>query len=517
MPKFSLTTSILKRTKTMLNKFYSLIILVFLSCNLLAQDEAGRDEASKDEVLKEIDVVLGLEKIIKLDFVPNTVVKLGNENLVSYQIVPSKKEINLTGQKPGETTLTLRDTAGDIRARYLIKVTASDQSKVVLQLKELLSDVEGLVIGIKGDYVYVGGQIVVPGDIGRTVVILDKYPDVLRLVELAPQTQIIIARKMQEEIQKNGYKDVTTRVVNGSFWIEGVVSAQSDIDRVEQIVTAYLPDQIQNLARRTEAVQSIKKKPYEILLTFNSKPKQEPIPKLFKLTAQFVELTKGYDRLFSFTWTPTIGGNGGEIGIGKSNSGGVTTSSSGALAATISNLFPKLTSAKNAGHARIVESGVVVVKENVAGVIKKTTTIPFQIGTGENAKTGTAVAGFDMNITPTMLQEEKINLKITIHVSSNSKDNPPQTLDNTVDTQIIVKSQESAVIGGVVTNNTQTDFDRNGAPQTIEGGSPLFSFVKSKSYSTSRTQFVMFVTPEVIDSASTGASEIERKFRKRSR
>jgi pilus assembly protein CpaC len=496
----------------MLNKFCTLILFSLFSLCLLAQEEV-----SKDEALKEVDVVVGLEKIIKLDFVPNSVVKLANENLASYQIVPSKKEVLLTGLKAGETTLTLRDTAGDIRARYLVKVTASDQSKVVVQLKELLSDVEGLEIGIKGDAVYVGGQIVVPSDIGKVVVILDKYADVLRLVELSPQTQLIIARKMQEEIQKSNFKDVTVRVVNGSFWIEGVVGSEDDIKRVEQIVNAYLPDQIQNLARRTDAVQSIKKRPYEILLTFNAKPKQEPLPKLFKLTAQFVELTKGYDRLFSFTWTPTLGTGDGSIAIGKSNSGGVTTSSSGALSATISNLFPKLNSAKSAGHARIVESGVVVVKENVAVSIKKTTTIPYQIGNTDNAKAGAAVAGFDMNITPTMLQEEKINLKIVIHVSSASGDNPPQTLDNTVDTTVIVKSQESAVIGGVVTNKTSTDFDKDGVPLAIADGTPLFSFVKSKKYSTSRTQFVMFVTPELIESAATGASDIERKFRKRSR
>lgn len=477
----------------------------------------AQDDAPKEEALKEIDVVVGLEKIIKLDFVPNTVVKLANENLATYQIVPSKKEVTLTGVKAGETTLTLRDAAGDVRARYLVKITASDQSKNVVQLKELLSDVEGLEIGIKGDSVYVGGQIVVPSDIGKVVVILDKFPDVLRLVELSPQTQLVIAKKMQEEMQKSQLKDVTVRVVNGSFWIEGIVGSKEESDKAEQIARAYLPDQIQNLARRTDAVQSTKKPPFENLLTINSKPKPEPLPKLYKLTAQFVELTKGYDRLFSFTWTPFISADGGSIAIGKGNAGGVTTSSSNTLSATISHLFPKLNSAKSAGHARIVESGVVVVKENVAGIINKTTTIPYQIGNTDNAKSGIAVTGFKMNITPTSLQEEKINLKININVSSASNDSPPRTLDNTVDTTIIVKSQESAVIGGVVTNTTQTDFDKDGDRPTSDTGSALFSFIKSKKYSTSRTQFVIFVTPEVIESAANGATDIERKFRKRSR
>lgn len=495
----------------MFNKLRLLIILSFVVFCAMAQDDGN------NEALKEVDVVVGLEKIINLDFVPNTVVKLANENLATYQVAPSKKQVLLVGVKAGETTLTLRDAAGDIRARYLVKVTASDQSKVVVQLKELLSDVEGLEIGIKGDKVYVGGHIVVPSDIGKVVVILDQYQDVLRLVELSPQTQLVIAKKMQEEMQKSNLKDVTVRVVNGSFWIEGVVNSKEESDKAEQIARAYLPDQIQNLARRTDAVQSTKKPPFENLLTINSKPKPEPLPKLFKLTAQFVELTKGYDRLFAFTWMPTIGADGGQIAIGKSTSGGVTTSSSGTLAATISNLFPKLNSAKSAGHARVVESGVVVVKENVAGIIRKKTVIPYSIGTGDNVKSGSAEAGFDMNITPNMLQEEKINLKIDIVISSTSVDTPPQTLSNSISTQVVVKSQESAVIGGVVTNKTQTDFDKDGDPTKIEGGTALFSFVKSKKYSTSRTQFVMFVTPEIIESAANGATDIERKFRKRSR
>jgi pilus assembly protein CpaC len=322
---------------------------------------------------------------------------------------------------------------------------------------------------------------------------------------------------MQEEIQKSGFKDITVMVVNGTFWIEGVVGSEGEKGQIAKIANAYLPDQIQNLARRTDSVQSTKKPPYELLVTVNEKKPPETPVKLFRLTAQFVELTKGYDRLFAFTWTPFISGDGGAVAIGKANAGGVSTSSSNTLTATISHLFPKLNSAKSAGHARVVESGVVVVKEKTAGIIRKETNIPYQIGNTDNAKAGTAVSGFNMNMTPTMLQEEKIELKVVISVKSISGSNPPQTLDNTVDTTVVVKSQESAVIGGVVTNKTSTDFDKDGDKPTSTDGTALFSFIKSKSYSTSRSQFVIFVTPEVLESASNGTGEIEKKFRKRSR
>ena len=71
---------------------------------------------------------------------------------------------------------------------------------------------------------------------------------------------------------------------------------------------------------------------------------------------------------------------------------------------------------------------------------------------------------------------------------------------------------------GVVSNKATTDFDKDSPNQeTVQGGVYLFSFTKSKNYSTNRSQFVIFVTPEIIESAATGVQEIERKFRKRSR
>lgn len=94
-------------------------------------------------------------------------------------------------------------------------VTASGKSNIVSELRELIGDVEGLDITIKGGKVLVSGEIVVPDDIGRVSKVLANYQnDVLTLIELSPQTQRIIARKMADELARNNLKDVTVRVVN---------------------------------------------------------------------------------------------------------------------------------------------------------------------------------------------------------------------------------------------------------------------------------------------------------------
>ena len=177
-------------------KIFVTLSLFMLSFNVFAQPAAGPPE-------KNIEVVLGIDSIEKLDFAPSTKVQVGNESILTYQLIPSKREeLTFKGLKPGKTSVTVRNTVGDIKADSWSQLRPSDQSKVVKELKDFLGDVEGLEIGVKGDYVYVGGKGVVPADIGKVVVILDKYPDVIRLVELSPQTQKLLQRRCKMKFKK---------------------------------------------------------------------------------------------------------------------------------------------------------------------------------------------------------------------------------------------------------------------------------------------------------------------------
>ena len=80
-----------------------------LSFNVFAQPAAGPPE-------KNIEVVLGIDSIEKLDFAPSTKVQVGNESILTYQLIPSKRELTFKGLKPGKTSVTVRNTVGDIKA-----------------------------------------------------------------------------------------------------------------------------------------------------------------------------------------------------------------------------------------------------------------------------------------------------------------------------------------------------------------------------------------------------------------
>lgn len=489
-----------------------LLLFILFSHNVFAQ-------STTKDIEKKIDLVIGIDNLQKFDFAPSTKVQVGDASIVNYTLIPKRREIIFSAKKPGSTNVTLRDTVGDPKISFLITVTETDQSKIVAELKEFLGDIEGLDIGVKANKVYVGGNIVVPNDIGRVTIVLQSYPEVINLIELSPQTQRIIARRMQNEVQKYQMKDVTVRVVNGIYWLEGVVSSEGQKGLAFDIARAFIPPNIESLAIRTGSVQTAgKRNLIENFISVNAKEAPPKIPKLIKITAQFVELTKSYSKLFGFKWDPFLT-NGGSINIGK-NQGGVTTNSSGTLQAVIDNLFPKLLTARDAGYARVLQSGVVVTKEGITASIKKDSTQNFAVGSGEFARPQKSTTGFSLEIKePKILPGEKIDMGIGIGVST-AVGSPPTEQGNNISTSIIVKSKSTAVIGGFVKKSDTTEYDKDpesGATANNPNSRQLFRFLRSKSTTNEKTQFAIFITPEIVESAAEGTEDIKRKFRQRRR
>ena len=102
-----------------------------------------------------------------------------------------------------------------------------------------------------------------------------------------------------------------------------------------------------------------------------------------------------------------------------------------------------------------------------------------------------------------------------------SEGGAPLGTTNSIATHLVIKSKQSAVIGGVVQTSSATNYDKKppgGATSTEDQNtSVLFNLLRSKDYTTEKSQFVIFVTPEIIESASAGTEAIRKKFRKRAR
>lgn len=463
---------------------------------------------------------MGIDVIEKLDFDFSPKVFIGSEQLLKLVVVPTKREMIFKGQKPGRTTVLIRDTLGDVRLRYTVVITATGKSNTVAELRDLIGDVEGLEIGIRGGKVYVGGEIVVPDEIGRISKVLASYPDVLSIIELSPQTQRKIARFMSDELARNNLKDVSVRIVNKTYWLEGVVSSEGKKKLAMSIATAYLPPRLSTLSANSGRLESAQQPEIIDFIAVNEKKEPQPAPKMVKVTAQFVELGKNYGKVFAFKWAPLMGEDASQIQFGQTASGNVSSTSSGTLSATISNLFPKLNAAKSAGYARVIQSGMVITRDTKSATITKNTSTPFAVGSGEFTKASQANVGLNMTVEPKILEQEKIELALNFSVNLQVGNDAQITTSNSINTNLVVKSKESAAIGGVVQNQSSTEYDKTDpAPATATAGAtaatPLFRLLRSKNYSTTKSQYVMFVTPEIIESASVGTEEIRKKFRRR--
>ena len=94
----------------------------------------------------------------------------------------------------------------------------------------------------------------------------------------------------------------------------------------------------------------------------------------------------------------------------------------------------------------------------------------------------------------------------------------PRTTTTKLRNQLIVRSGESAVLGGLVSNDMSKEIDRD--PEGGGGigqGNPLFVLLRSKAFRTKKTQFVVFITPQVITDAARDTQDIKNKVIKKAR
>lgn len=488
---------------------------------LMAQDQSS-NQSVKNIKTSDVNIAVGIDKIIEVDFEFDSDISIGDSSLFKIKPDIAKRKITLIGAKSGVTSLTLKDKNKEERVRYIVTVSTNEKSKTVTEIRELLSDVEGIEVGIKGGKVYVGGYIVVPSDIGKASTVLSKYPDVLRLIEMHPQTQRIIARKMTEELARFNFKNASVRVVNNAYWVEGVVGSEAEKLLVQEIVQAYLPEKIESLSANSERSVSANNSDILILLSINSEKKNtpQPLPKQIKVSTQFVELSKDYNKVFGFKWAPLLSDGGAQIQIGKRTDGSVSTNSSNGFSAVLSNLFPKMQSLKNAGYARIIQSGTVITEDKLPGNIIKNTRIPIVLGSNDAARVVETNVSFNFKVTPEVKEGDKVRLDLKIDVSIPSgqgTDGTPISTSNSIATIVTVDSGQSAAIGGIVQTQDLTSYDKNdpAAIDDSQASSVFFNMLRSKSKSITKNQYVVFVTPEVIESASEGTSEIRRKFKRK--
>lgn len=462
---------------------------------------------------KYINLTLGIEQDFKLPPIPDNVSFKGDfRKIVSASHSKELNVLRLVPQREGFATLTIHDAKnGKIIVEYRIDVKKSKLDKVVREIRALLGDIEGISIKVVNDRVIVDGQILLPKDMSRIYNVVSQFGDqASSLVTLSPLSM----KKITEYIARDiNLPEVNVRSINDKIILEGQVGSQDEKDRCEIIAKTYLPDVILLDAAEDKVLKKRKPANDGIINLLTIKEGAPPPPsKMIQLVIHYVELSKDYQKGFSFAWEPRISDQSSAgFQTGDNTNGGFVSSITG----VISNLLPKLNSMKKHGHGKVLESTSVIVEDGKKGEIQQITKQPYQVVTKDGQGTAFADVGVKSSITPKITGDNSgsINLAMEFSISSlvSSKGSAPITSQNLVNTSVTVRDRQSAAVGGLIKNSSDTAYN----PGDEIKSDVLVNLSVGKTYQRQQSQFVVFVTPIIKTSASQGSEQIKKKFRLR--
>ena len=189
---------------------------------------------------------------------------------------------------------------------------------------------------------------------------------------------------------------------------------------------------------------------------------------------------------------------------------GISTGISfGTLASTV-RLDARLSAAASLGTIKIISSPKVVTSYGTTATITQGQQIPYTSSTANSVETKFIMAALKLDVTPKITPSGNVLLDLKISNDSGGTGNPPSINTKQATTQLTIPNNETAVIGGIMTNS-ETDFDQ-GVPFLMD--IPFFgNLFKSKSSTKVQTEMLIFLTPRLLDfSQNTSITKTECKI-----
>ena len=183
----------------------------------------------------------------------------------------------------------------------------------------------------------------------------------------------------------------------------------------------------------------------------------------------------------------------------------------GTLASTV-RLDARLSAAASLGTVKIISSPKVVTSYGVTATITQGQQIPYTSSSGSppQVETKFILAALKLDVTPKITPSGNVLLDLKISNDSAGTGSPPPINTKQAMTQLTIPNNETAVIGGIMTNS-ETDFDQ-GVPFLMDIPF-LGNLFKSKSSTKVQTEMLIFLTPRLLDfSQNTSITKTECKI-----
>jgi pilus assembly protein CpaC len=125
-----------------------------------------------------IELLVGEQKSVEARNISKVFV--GDASIVDVKAVKTN-ELLVTGLAAGVTTVSVVSTSGD-KDSFTVKVLAQDPRKVANDIKQLIGDIEGLVVRVVGDRVIIDGEVFKENEMERVNNVVKLYPAVTNFI-----------------------------------------------------------------------------------------------------------------------------------------------------------------------------------------------------------------------------------------------------------------------------------------------------------------------------------------------
>lgn len=429
--------------------------------------------------------------------------RIGNTDF--FRIFPKKVSNGIATINDKKTGQVLVEIRYDIRDGII--------EKQMREIQALLGDIEGVEYKIVGNNrILLDGYVLLPRDLIRIGNVIKQFPDAKSIVSLSPIARKKIAEYIARDVNN---PEVSITAVGDYIKLEGVVNSPQEHARIKTIVGLYMPDLVTDVETSLDSVKVVGRKEgknidnyiIDLITEKKDEEKTEPPPKMIQVVVHFVQFIEKYGKNFSFKFEPSFA-------AGNSSAGTANDTFN-----LISRLAPKLQWAKTHGYARVLDTASILTQDKKNGQYRNVISVPLPAAATPAAASGGGTAApaapaqpltatVSVEVTPTIKSERSGLIELPLSVSVDDTDSQKVTT-NSVRTTISVRDRQSAAFAGIIKKKGVNGF--GGTP----GVDAIVTFISSKNYEKTSSNFVVFVTPIIKSSASAGVDQVKKKFRLR--
>ncbi|HJN76351.1 MAG TPA: pilus assembly protein N-terminal domain-containing protein [Myxococcota bacterium] len=469
-----------------MNRLRTLLALLIaaLAVVVLARPHDGYAD---DDLIDDVYVVIQDQVAVDVPYEFGNI-SYASDTIIRVAPLRESRQLLIAGRRAGTTSVIVYDTAGTLRDQFEVTVIPANLSRVMRNVQDLLSDIEGLKYRIVNDRVYIQGEVSIDEEMQRVEDLAQAEPLVESMVTLSPVAQRLLSDLIEQQIDRPG---VEATLVNNMIILEGVVHSQAELARADAIARAFYPDAVNVLDLR----------------------EVERIPgraKTIVINVHFVELAKSLTTTWAIEWTP-LAVQGPEAFFQRDYDNGAWSEAYGYATATITSFLPRIEQARTSGYARVLENPTISVKSGDSATIFAGAEYPYLVSQGLYNTVEFKDIGIRVDVTP-YAQDNDVDMDIKVEVTALGEvaANGYQAVNKSeLQTSEFARAGESVVVGGLQRVSDTIDYNR--VPEEDVENS-IYSLYRNKEYKKSKSQFLVFLTPRIHETSSSANTEIKDQF-----